>query len=198
MNFITKTDFTVDHNQMLADLEQILSEYPWPAEDFVRKSSGNQIGITHRTGATNQWLDADGSLVNRATGEILGKEEDFSNFNDRLPEYTRKVLENLKITQNTNFGRIRYMRLMPKTGLSIHTDVEQRFHYVLKTNPGALFGEYLGSEQIAATCYHIPADGHFYHVDTTRPHFVYNGSWEPRIHLVICKTSQTLNDINTL
>lgn len=198
MNFITKLEFTADHSQMLADLEKILLMCPWPSEDFVRKSSGNQIGITHRNGAVNQWLDSAGSLINRTTGEVIAKEENFSNFNDFLPEYTRQTLKNLKIAQDADFGRVRYMRLMPKTGLSIHTDTEQRFHYVLKTSPGALFGEYTGSGQVAATCYHIPADGHFYHVDTTRPHFVYNGSWEPRIHLVICKTLQSLNDINTL
>jgi hypothetical protein len=198
MTFIRKLEFFADHSKMLADLETILKMFPWPADDLVKQSAGNQISITHRPGAVNQWLDGSGSLVNRSTGEILGYESDFSNFNDFLPEYTRQILESLKITQNSNFGRIRYMRLMPKTGLSIHTDVEQRFHYVLKTSPGALFGEYLGGEETAATCHHIPADGHFYHVDTTRPHFVYNGSWEPRIHLVICKTSQAPNDINTL
>jgi hypothetical protein len=79
------------------------------------------------------------------------------------------------------------MRLMPKTGLSIHADVEQRYHFVLNTSPAALFGEYIGDADLAAKCYHLPEDGHFYHVDTTKPHFVYNGGWEPRIHLVICK-----------
>jgi hypothetical protein len=188
MNFITKLEHTADHGKMIADLETILALRSWPSEDFVKKSSGNQIGITHRPGAKDQWLDADGSLVNRATGEVLALEKDFSEFNDLLPEYTRKILEDLKLKENATFGRIRYMRLMPKTGLSIHADVEQRYHYVIKTTPAALFGEYVGQEDLAAKCYHIPADGHFYHVDTTKPHFVYNGGWEPRIHLVICKT----------
>jgi len=187
MNFITKLDYLADHARMLEDLETILKLRPWPSEDFVRRSSGNQLGITHRPGATDQWLDADGSLINRQTGEILGYEADFSEFNEQLPEYTRTVLEGLKTDQNTQFGRIRYMRLMPKTGLSIHADVEQRYHFVLKTSPTALFGEYIGDADLAAKCYHLPEDGHFYHVDTTKPHFVYNGGWEPRIHLVICK-----------
>jgi len=187
MNFITKLDYQADHTRMLEDLETILTIRPWPAEDFIKKSSGNQIGITHRPGATDQWIDADGSLVNRQTGEILGYEVDFSEFNDQLPEYTRTVLEGLKTDQSSKLGRVRYMRLMPKTGLSIHADVEQRYHFVLKTSPSALFGEYIGEADLAAKCYHMPADGHFYHVDTTRPHFVYNGSFEPRIHLVICK-----------
>ncbi len=40
--------------------------------------------------------------------------------------------------------------------------------------------------ELSAKCYNIPADGSFYRVDTTKEHFVYNGGWEPRIHLVIC------------
>jgi hypothetical protein len=63
MNFITKIDYSADHTKMLEDLEEILKIRPWPSEDFVRKSSGNQIGITHRPGAVDPWLDADGSLV---------------------------------------------------------------------------------------------------------------------------------------
>ena len=79
------------------------------------------------------------------------------------------------------------MRLMPKTGLTVHADFEMRYHYALVTNPNAFFGEKGGENDVAATCYHIPADGNFYRVDTTRHHFVYNGGWEPRIHLVICR-----------
>jgi hypothetical protein len=78
------------------------------------------------------------------------------------------------------------MRLMPKTGLSVHADFECRYHYVLETNKYAYFGEAVNDNELSAKCYNIPADGSFYRVDTTKEHFVYNGGWEPRIHLVIC------------
>ena len=43
--------------------------------------------------------------------------------------------------------------------------------------------EYLG---IKANCYHLPMDGQWYKVDTTKTHWVYNGGDSPRIHLVVC------------
>lgn len=185
MTFIKKLNYTADHTKMFDDLSYLLSIQNWPAEDFVKKTSGNQLGIKHRLGAEDIWTDGQGSLINRQTGEVLGKESDFTEYNPHLPEYTKLILENLASLENVKFGRIRYMRLMPKTGLSIHSDSEQRYHYVLETNPYALFGNYTGDYPSVANCYHIPADGHFYKVDTRQKHFVYNGGWEPRIHLVI-------------
>lgn len=187
MNFIKQLDFTANLNQMSDDLDYLLKIKPWPVEDFVKKSSGNQLGIKHRPGATDFWMDGDGSLINRQTGEVLGRELDFTEYNPNLPAYTRLMIEELSQRENVKFGRIRYMRLMPKSGLSIHADSEQRYHFVLKTNPHALFGHYTGDQPVVANCYHIPSDGHFYKVDTTVPHFVYNGGWEPRIHLVIAE-----------
>jgi hypothetical protein len=187
MTFITKVDWKVDVSKLKADLETILTHCPWPEEDFEKKTSGNQIGLTHRPGAEFPWLDASGSLANRETGEIYAKESDFTVINELVPEYTKKIIESLSKHLSTSFGRIRIMRLMPKTGLSIHADMEQRYHFVLDTNPYALFGNYTGNSEMQAECFHIPADGFCYKVDTTKPHFVYNGGWEPRIHLVICE-----------
>lgn len=184
MSFITKLNFTADKEKMSADLQYLLSVRPWP-EHVFKKTPGNQLGITHRPNADDVWTDGQGSLVDRLTGEVLAKESDFTEYNPHLPDYTKSILEKLATFENIKFGRIRYMRLMPKSGLSIHSDNEKRYHYVLETNPHALFGHYTGEEPTVANCYHIPADGHFYKVDTTQTHFVYNGGWEPRIHLVI-------------
>jgi hypothetical protein len=187
MNFIQKLEYTANLDQMKADLDLLLSKTPWPAEDFVLKSSGNQIGLTHRPNAKNIILDASGSLYDKEKKRFVAKESDFTEVNPDVGQYTKKILSNLAGCENTKFGRIRYMRLMPKTGLSIHADLEMRYHYALETNSYALFGDASPSEELAAKCYHIPADGHFYKVDTTREHFVFNGGWEPRIHLVICE-----------
>lgn len=187
MNFITKTLHTCDLEKIKQDLQSILSIYPWPAMVPDQLLPGNQIGLTHRPDAENIWLDGSGSLYDKKLKEFVGKESDFSLWNPNVPSYTRKVLEELAESEQTKFGRIRFMRLMPKTGLSIHADFERRYHLVIETNPNALFGEKVIDDQLAAKCYHIPADGHFYKVDTTREHFVYNGGWEPRIHLVMCE-----------
>jgi hypothetical protein len=76
---------------------------------------------------------------------------------------------------------------MPKSGLSVHPDFEHRYHLSIVTNKYSYFGEHVGETDVSAKCYHIPSDGYFYKVDTTREHFVYNGGWEPRIHLVLCE-----------
>ena len=187
MTFIKKLEITADTEIMLAELNELLKTTGWPEEAVIngRGYPSNQLGVTYRPGAELPWLDATGSLYNKHLQKFIGEEKDFTEWNPIGP-YTLETLNRLSVLENIKFGRVRYMRMMPKTGLSIHTDAEERYHFVLETNKHALFGEYTGDEDVAAKCYHIPACGHFYKVDTTVPHFVYNGGWEPRIHLVIC------------
>jgi hypothetical protein len=186
-NFITKTSYQINLSQMQEDLRELLSVHPWPEINFEKKLPGNQLGITHRPNASDIILDSSGSLYDAETKQFRGKESDFTQWNLDTPSYTKQVIENLAAQEGTSFGRIRFMRLMPKTGLSVHRDFNYRYHLAIDTNKYAYFGEHTDSE-IYARCYHIPADGYFYKVDTTRDHFVYNGGWEPRIHLVICET----------
>jgi hypothetical protein len=183
-NFIEKTDIYADLKSMKTELLFITEKIGWPKKlDAHGKTlSSNQIGLNHRPGADNQFLDNVGSLM----AQTIAKETDFTEYNDMIGETTKQALENLSKIEGVKFGRIRYMLLPEKTGLTVHTDTEIRYHYVLETNPNAFFGERVEDTELAAKCYHIPADGYFYRVDTTRPHFVYNGSREPRIHLVIC------------
>jgi hypothetical protein len=184
---IKQTQFSVDHSKMLDDLNHVLANHAsWPEYDPQNpRKTINQISLRHRQNAIGDlWADGTGSLVNRETGSVLAVESDFSQWNAKLPEYTKQVLEQLMATEKVNFGRVRYMRLMPKTGLTVHTDTEQRYHLVLTTHRFAMFGHvYEGGEELGKV-YHMPADGHFYKVDTTLGHFVYNGSMQERIHLV--------------
>lgn len=187
-NFITKTNFKIDLDRVIADLNTLLGIHPWPEMNIEKQLPGNQLGITHRPGAENIVLDASGSLYDKQLQKFIAKESDFTLWNPDTPSYTRSIIEQLAEHENTKFGRIRFMRLMPKTGLSVHPDFEQRYHLAIDTNKFAYFGEHVGTTEVAAKCYHVPADGYFYKVDTTREHFVYNGGWEPRIHLVICES----------
>lgn len=175
---ITKTEYTANLGQMLNDLTSVLKLQPWP--------EWNQIGLRHRAGAENAWLDAHGSLYNKELQQYTATEKDFNEWNLQTPSYTKEVIEKLSRAEGFEIGRVRYMRQMPKQGLSVHFDAEYRYHLVLETNPNALFGFKEQAGDVVAKCYHIPADSYFYKVDTTREHFVYNGGWEPRIHLVIC------------
>lgn len=187
MKFIEKLDFTADIEKMREDLNALLQQISWPEEDIHKKLPGGQLGITYRPGAENVWLDASGSLYDKEAGKFISTESDFTEMNPLVGSYTQEILKQLSYYTGKKFGRIRYMRQQSKRGLSIHRDFEQRYHFVLYTNPNALFGETVNDNELAAKCYHVPANGHFYKVDTTRDHFVYNGGWEDRVHLVICE-----------
>lgn len=177
--FIKKLDLTADVLQVSNDLDQILTLSSWGVE--------NQIGLTYRKEATGDlWKDCVGSLYNRETGLDIANEEEFTEINAHVPPYILSKLNELALVENFKLGRVRFMRLPSKSGLTVHADTSVRYHLVLKTNPHAYIAHTFNSGNIGALCFHIPSDGHFYKVDTTKHHFVYNGGLEPRIHLVIC------------
>ena len=188
--FIKKIDFSADLEKMSYDLNELIKEIGWPERQVIdgKIIPANQIGLTYRKDSNYPWIDASGNLYDKESNTIISKESDFCYWNTLPSSYTKEIIESLSEKEKTKFGRIRYMRSMPKTGLSIHSDFEKRYHYVLETNKDALFGERVDDEHVVAKCYHIPSDGNFYKVDTTRPHFIYNGGWQPRIHLVICES----------
>lgn len=187
--FIEKLNYTADLDKMLAELAILESKVSWTDKMFQsngRAYHANQIGLTYRPAAEYPWNDASGSLYDKEQKHFIGKESDFTEWND-VGQYTRSVIEKLSEQAGVKFGRIRYMRLLPKTGLSVHPDFEPRYHLVLKTNPYAYFLDCTPDGEIQAKAYHIPADGYFYKVDTLRNHTVFNGGWEPRIHLVLAQ-----------
>jgi hypothetical protein len=187
--FIEKINFNVDLDQMLLDLTQVEKEVGWPEKMFThnnRSYHANQIGLTHRPESEQPWFDASGSLYDKEQKHFIGKESDFTEWNG-IGEYTRSIIEDLSNQVGIHFGRIRYMKLLPKTGLSVHHDFEPRYHLVLKTNPHAYFLDCTQEGDVQAKAYHVPADGYFYKVDTLRNHSVFNGGWEPRIHLVLAE-----------
>jgi hypothetical protein len=181
---LEKTNFSIDLDKMLENMQTVLKYQDWPESPLGTNLVGNQISLRHRPNEDG-WLDGIGSLKN-SDGVQFAEEKDFTVWHKDLPEYTKYILDQLQEKENVKFGRVRYMRLMPKTGLRVHFDFESRYHLALVTNKFAMFGHYYEGSEEVAKCYHIPSDGAFYKVDTTLPHFVYNGSTEERIHLVCC------------
>jgi hypothetical protein len=181
--FIKKLDIATDIDLMQSSLEEVLTMTQWGVE--------NQIGLSHRKILEKDiWKDCIGSLYDQETGLDIANENDFAQLNTNTPSYLKSKLEELAIAENIKIGRVRFMRLLPKTGLSVHADTSVRYHYVLKTNPHAYVAHTFQAGHVSALCFHIPADGQFYKVDTTKHHFVYNGGKESRIHLVICPIQQ--------
>lgn len=183
--FIRKVDFASDLDQVKQDLETILTMTDW--------GTTNQIGLTHRPDAVDPWHDCAGSLYHGYKPQERPREQDFNCWNPLVPTYVAEQLQLLQQQENFRAGRVRFMRLLSRTGLSVHLDTEPRYHLVIKTNPSA----YIGQRSIArrddsvlpttSVTYHMPADGNWYEVDTRQTHYVYNGGTEPRIHLVVCK-----------
>jgi hypothetical protein len=176
---IEKLDFKVDLPSVMEDINKILELSPW--------DDTHQIGLTHRPGATNPWKDAVGSLYAENGKDQLGDERDFTELNSQIPDTLKNLLLDFAQSQTIKLGRVRIMRLLSKRGLTVHRDTSVRYHLVLKTNIDSFFGfrDLKQTNGVAANCYHIPADGYFYKVDTTKIHFVYNGGKTDRIHIVI-------------
>jgi len=173
---IEKLSFTADVDQIYKDLGEVLKATEWGAV--------NQIGLTFRPGAQDPYKDATGSLF-RDNKVMVSNEQEFTEINERLPFYTNMILREFAKFQRIKLGRVRFMRLMPKTGLTFHRDTTERYHLVIKTNIHSLLGFRTFKDDMVAGCYHLPKDGHFYKIDTTKFHFAYNAGDEERIHIVI-------------
>jgi hypothetical protein len=178
--FIEKIkNITTDLAQIKRDLNWVLTQTTWLPE--------NQIGLSYRPNtANNLWKDCIGSLYDHERKIELVNENEFTEINSEIPTYTKNILNQLSLTENFKLGRIRYMLLESKRGLTVHYDTSVRYHLVIETNPYAYISHTVNSKTMKAACFQLPADGSFYRVDTTKEHFVYNGGTTPRIHLVIC------------
>lgn len=178
--FIEKiNNIEADLDRVKADLNQVLTLTQWLPE--------NQIGLTYRPNAERDiWKDCIGSLYDKERKHEVLRERDFTEINKNIPLYTKTLLEQLASQERFKLGRTRYMLLESKKGLTVHFDTTVRYHLAIETNPHAYIAHTTKNQSLTALCYHIPADGNFYKVDTKMQHFVYNGGKVPRIHLVIC------------
>jgi len=180
MSFIVATNIYSNLDLIKSDVNDITNEASW--EPY------NQIGLNFRPGSQNKWYDAVGSRFDKNNLCYGANEDEFTEFNIKS-NYLYQELQNLKNKGNIKFGRIRLMRLLPHRGLSVHKDTEIRYHFVIETNKYSYLCETLDENdnlQVKANCFHLPADGQWYKIDTTKTHWVYNGGKTPRIHLVVC------------
>jgi hypothetical protein len=182
--FIKEINLAVDLDKLKTDINQLLTVTTWEPL--------NQIGLKYRPAAVDPWADSLGSIYDRKNASDLALENNFTEWNPQTPEYTRSIIDQLAQTLNIGIGRVRFMLLKPKTGLTIHRDKEVRYHLAIDSNPDAYISiskfskttdEDLGS---CGVNYHIPANGYWYLVDTRYRHHVYNGGNTDRIHLVVC------------
>ena len=100
------------------------------------------------------------------------KETDFTEFNFDLP-YINHIIDEL------NLYRTRVLVLHPKVCYTLHRDPSKRIHIPVVTND--LCWVIVNKEIM-----HLPADGRYYEIDTTKEHTALNGSWQVRTHIVGC------------
>lgn len=181
--FISKLNLMSDIELIKNDLLGILQITQW---------HNNQIGLNHKYLASNIWEDATGSLYNKAQKKFIATESEFNIWNLESSNYIRQQIEMLVETQKFRLGRVRFMKLNPHCGLSVHYDKELRYHLAIETNKSAFICNNINDSNdnlsIIAQCYHIPNDSYWYKVDTTQVHWVYNGGETERIHLLVCES----------
>ena len=91
------------------------------------------------------------------------------------------------LSKHFKLGRVRILKLNPRTSLSYHRDPENRLHIPIITNPGALM-------IIEREAQHMKADGSVYYTYTQRYHTALNGGNEPRVHLVATILDENTDD----
>lgn len=141
----------------------------------------NQLSITGRDG-TNV-TDGIGSLWDYQLGKFTAETGDFTVINDDFKDDVclMRVIGAVKedaAKHGKLIGRIRFMRLKPKTCLTLHKDPDEfRYHMPLETSYNCFF--------VVGTCvFRMPKVGQVYLLDTREEHTAINASNNDRIHLV--------------
>ena len=165
------------------------------AEDKIWYNRHNQICIntlpdqpdSFFAGAGSIWYDwekaveiikDDGSIDYQVPErKVIPKETDFSILCNKFKNTAfEEVYLALKNKFKENLGRIRIMRMRPKTCLSWHQDSSYRSHYPMKTDEGCMM-------IIDNEVKHMPQYT-WWHTNTVPYHTALNGSSSDRIHLV--------------
>lgn len=92
-----------------------------------------------------------------------------------IDSYLYEVYQTL--CEHYKLGRVRLLKLFPRTALSWHRDPEARIHIPIITNPGSI----LVVDNFATN---ISADGSAYFMNTKKYHTAINGGEEARVHIV--------------
>lgn len=153
-----KLEKTYDLQTILIEINFIVKQYGW--------WNDTQISLQSPDG---DWHSGVGHSSDKGF-----KETDYDTLN------TSDHWELTKFIKENNLYRTRILKLPPGRCYSYHMDWSPRIHLAVITHPHCFIAE--GNE-----LFHIPADGHAYLVDTTKPHTALNGSLDlERIHIVGC------------
>lgn len=156
-----RTSVQFDIARLQADLEKVS-----PLLD-------RQLCLTSRPGAAQPLSDG--------VGWYEGSETDFTVFNE---EFRGTIFEEFYETVPYHLGRVRLMRMPPRSCYSFHQDKEPRLHIAIQTHENAylLVDDDTG---LRSWKIKIPSNGAVYWVNTQRTHTAMNTDANRyRVHLV--------------
>ena len=131
----------------------------------------------------NVWSCGIGSLYDNDQGKVITTTSTFNLINPHIKgSYIEDVIQDVTTlaanTYNVGIGRVRLMRLKPKTCYTLHLDPEEfRFHIPLVTNDQSFF-------VIGDTIHRMKYIGQLYILKTNDWHTAVNASYIDRDHLV--------------
>lgn len=158
---VEKTNIKVDLDRLLTDYQQ---------NHMLWQSHKNRICLNNHDGIDD--------YVKNAGQRMIYTEFKYMNtmFKNTIWEETLKLIPG-------KIGRARIMSMGPEKLLTMHRDIEARWHVALYTDPSCV-----AYELESNTSYHIPADGYLYRLNARKLHTVFNSSNNfTRVHLVVCE-----------
>lgn len=173
-SYVKKVDnFKVDIERFRIETAKFLQQHPLHKEK-------NQVCLTHRENSLDPYYEATGALYDFDQKVFYFKEGDMRIFHEAWrSSYLYDVYIQLREIIPYPIFRLRFMKLMPISCLSLHHDPTMRLHIPIETNENCLF---IFKNQIPV---HLPADGSAYIVDTRQIHTVLNGDRKAsRLHFV--------------
>lgn len=180
--YYNKIDVDIDHSKLLDDFNRLNLDKFLDKEPF-------QLAVQCRQNSTSQLYESCGSLIfdwqeyeKNPNGKMPLRKEKFkeTDFTETCDLFKGTYIENVidKIKKKHNIVRGRFMKMMHKTCLTMHSDSSPRIHIPIYTNTGCMM-------IVNNTIIHMPTE-HVYFVDTTLPHTALNASKKDRVHLVFC------------
>lgn len=160
---IKKCNKVFDVSEMLNELQELELFNSWGS---ITDTSFT-FAITSRDGTTTDGAKA-----------FIGDESEFKLLSIFRGTYTEEVLNNL----NIEYGRVRFIKMLPGHIMKIHKDPGIRYHIPLTTN------QYCGFLNDNLKTYTMPDIGRLYQLNGQEMHAAFNCSRrDERIHLVIVK-----------
>jgi len=158
------------------DVERLI--FADDAFDLKKFSWHNQASLRQ----SDDWFAGTGSLYDYNAQQFVGSTASYTQTSEKLAgsylEMMIKFVEGHAAEEGVKIGRVRLMRLLPKTCYTLHTDLEEfRYHIPVQTNNSNFF-------VIDNNVYRMPTAGQLYRFKTNAAHTAVNASTEPRTHIV--------------